>query len=67
MPRRNKHPIVKRVLAAQSPEISKVRYPSKQAALSAANDRMRYHLELELSVYQSPQDGGWYLTSKPAA
>ena len=67
MPRRNKQPIIKRVLIARQPEANKVRYPSKQAALSAANERMRYHLDLQLSVYQSPQDGGWYLTSKPAA
>lgn len=67
MPRRNKQLIVKRVLTVQSPEAGKIRYPSKQAALSAANDRMCYHLDLVLSVYQSPQDGGWYLTSKPAA
>lgn len=40
---------------------SKTRYPSKQAAQKAADERMLLHPQLELTVYQG-LDGGWYLT-----
>jgi hypothetical protein len=63
MPRRNntpKHvPYEPRTAAAPL----KKRFGSKQAAEFAIKEQQKYHLDLELSVYQSPVDGGWYLTS----
>jgi hypothetical protein len=44
-------------------ETSKKRYPSKQAAEKAAEERMLLQMGLILSVYQG-MDGGWYLTRK---
>jgi hypothetical protein len=62
MPRRHK-PTIKRLLPASSAnEPAKVKYPTRQAALAAAEYAMRHNLDLALSVYQSPYDGGWYLT-----
>lgn len=65
MPRRNKQPKLQRLIPRQSDSAGKTRYATKQDALAAAEYRMRYHLDIQLSVYQSPQDRGWYLTSKP--
>jgi len=63
MPRRNntpKHlPYEPRTAAAPL----KKRFISKQATLLAIQELQKYHLDLELSVYQSPVDGGWYLTT----
>ncbi|OYX37939.1 hypothetical protein B7Z00_02590 [Candidatus Saccharibacteria bacterium 32-50-10] len=67
MPRRNKQPTLRRTPPTHSAERSKVRYATKQQAMAAAKDRMLYHPDLELSVYQSPADGGWYLTSSATA
>jgi hypothetical protein len=64
MPRRNK-PAISAVRRTQpTSEATKRRFATKQAAKSAAKERMRYHENLQLSVYQSPHDGGWYLTSR---
>lgn len=40
-------------------------FQSKRAAEAAAKAIMRYELDLELYVYQSPTDGKWYLSSGP--
>lgn len=47
---------------AHAPE--KKRFASKQAAERAIRELQKYRLSLELGIYQSPVDGGWYLTSK---
>lgn len=63
MPRRNhtpKHePYQPRTAAAPL----KKRFISRQAAQLAIKELQKYHLDLELDIYQSPVDGGWYLTS----
>jgi hypothetical protein len=63
MPRRNNTPkhIPYEPESAAAP--LKKRFSSKQAALQAIKELQKYHLDLELSTYQSPIDGGWYLTS----
>ncbi|MFZ1258300.1 MAG: hypothetical protein WAQ25_02415 [Candidatus Saccharimonas sp.] len=63
MPRRNNTPKIVRTQLPKPEPVSKVRHATKQAALNAANSAMRYNLDLTLSVYQSPADKGWYLTS----
>ncbi|MFZ1802151.1 MAG: hypothetical protein WAW62_04600 [Candidatus Saccharimonas aalborgensis] len=62
MPRRNRTP--KRV-PYQKPatERVKVRYTTKQAAEAAIRHTAIYSPDISLRTYQSPQDGGWYLTS----
>lgn len=45
----------------------KKRFASRAAALRAVKELQKYHLDLELDVYQSPVDGGWYLTSKQSS
>ena len=44
-------------------ERTKVRYATKQAALAAIAEASKYQTDIPLRVYQSPHDGGWYLTS----
>lgn len=63
MPRRNNTPkhIPYEPKTAAAP--LKKRFPSRQAALQAIKELQKYNLDLELSTYQSPVDGGWYLTS----
>lgn len=66
MPRKNhtsKHDYYK-PRTATAPE--KKRFASKQAAERAIRELQKYNLDLELDVYQSPVDGGWYLTSRHA-
>ncbi|HRC28308.1 MAG TPA: hypothetical protein PKV96_02880 [Candidatus Saccharimonas sp.] len=64
MPRRNKSPrIIKSI--PQQPAKQKTRYTNEHDARRAADYQMRHHLDLVLRVYQSPTDGGWYLTSSP--
>jgi hypothetical protein len=67
MPRKNRPAIPARRLPPQKPETGKVRYPSKQAAEAQIRESRKYNDELELSVYHSPTDGGWYLTSRARA
>jgi hypothetical protein len=62
MPRRNKSTIKRHIPRSSTNESAKVKYPTKQAALIAAEYTMRHNLDLVLTVYQSPHDGGWYLT-----
>lgn len=65
MPRHNRTP--KHTLFIRSPpssETAKTRYSSKQQALRAIKELKKYHLDSDFAVYQSPQDGGWYLTSQ---
>lgn len=62
MPRRNSKPIKHTPFSMPNNDKAKVRYPSKNAAEKAAEERMLLHMNLELSVYQG-RDGGWYLTS----
>lgn len=47
--------------------MGKKRFASKQAAEKAVKELQKYHLDLELSTYQSSVDGGWYLTSSSAS
>ena len=63
MPRRNNTPkhIPYQNKSASAP--LKKRFASRNAALAAIKELQKYHLDLELNVYQSPNDGGWYLTS----
>jgi|APMI01.1.fsa_nt_gi hypothetical protein len=65
MPRRNHTQKVTRKIPQLRPEAQKTRYASRQSAQKAAEQQMLYYPELQLSIYQSPYDGGWYLTSKP--
>lgn len=43
-------------------ESGKVRYPTKRQAEEAAEYQMLLKPDLELYVYKSDLDGGWYLT-----
>lgn len=64
MPRRNKTPkTTRKSLAALAHSSDKKAFASKQQAERAAKEAMRYNVELELHVYQSPLDGKWYLSS----
>lgn len=63
MPRRNKTAKHTPYQPAASAESAKKRFGSRQAAIAAITELKKYHLDIELSVYQSPTDGGWYLTS----
>ena len=60
MPRRNKSIKHTRYKQVEN-ERYKTRYPTKDAAESAAEIRMLQVPNLELGVYQGA-DGGWYLT-----
>ncbi len=63
MPRRNRTPKhILRKLPVK--EQTKIRYPTKKAAEAAMCQRILYEPTVLLRVYQSPHDGGWYLTSK---
>lgn len=64
MPRRNKLKIISGRRNQPTTESNKMRYTTKRAAQQAATEAAKYHLDLRLSVYQSPGDGGWYLTSR---
>jgi len=63
MPRKNRTPkhIPYQNNSARAPQ--KKRFVSRQAAQNAIKELQKYHLDLELDIYQSPADGGWYLTS----
>ena len=65
MPRRNyskKHVHIRKQLP--QPEPGKVRYATKLQALKAIEQTQRHNPDVNLAVYQSPSDAGWYLTSK---
>ena len=65
MPRHNyskKHTPAQR--AVPQPEQGKVRYATKHKAEQAIKESQQYNPDVSLSVYQSPSDGGWYLTSR---
>jgi hypothetical protein len=47
-----------------NPEAGKTRYATKQLAEKAAELQMLLKPGLELYVYKSDFDGGWYLTRK---
>lgn len=66
MPRRNKTPKHQPYRPPRS-EAAKKRYPSRAAALRAIAELRKYQLDVQLRVYQSPHDGGWYLTSQQSA
>ena len=66
MPRRNKTPKHQPYHPPRS-ETAKKRYPSRAAALRAITELRKYQLDVQLRVYQSPHDGGWYLTSQQSA
>lgn len=63
MPRRNKTPKHRPYRSPRS-EATKKRYLSRAAALRAITELRKYQLDVQLRVYQSPHDGGWYLTSQ---
>ena len=63
MPRRNKTPKHQSYRPPHN-EAAKKRYPSRAAALRAITELRKYQLDVQLRVYQSPHDGGWYLTSQ---
>jgi hypothetical protein len=66
MPRRNKTPKHQPYRQPRS-ETAKKRYPSRATALRAITELRKYQLDVQLRVYQSPHDGGWYLTSQQSA
>ena len=63
MPRRNNTPKHEPYQSHTAGAPLKKRFVSRQAALLAIRELQKYQLDLELSTYQSPDDGGWYLTS----
>ncbi len=63
MPRRNKN-IKHTPFRPANREAGKTRYASKREAEQAAEYQMLLKPELELFVYKSDTDGGWYLTRK---
>lgn len=67
MPRRNRTPkhTPYQNKSARAPQ--KKRFVSRQAALNAIKELQKYHLDLKLDIYQSPADGGWYLTSRTSS
>ena len=67
MPRKNNTPKHQPYLPRTATAPFKKRFASRQAALLAIKELQKYHLELALDVYQSPVDGGWYLTSDTRA
>ncbi|QCT39770.1 hypothetical protein GWK73_01635 [Candidatus Saccharibacteria bacterium oral taxon 955] len=64
MPRKNRTPKHKPYQPRSATTPDKRRFLSRDAALRAIKELQKYHLDLELDIYQSPIDGGWYLTSK---
>jgi len=65
MPRRNNTPPHQPYNSSRLAHSTPKRvYASKRAAETAAKEGMKYNLELQLSVYQSPTDGKWYLSSR---
>ena len=67
MPRKNRPVLRLKRTTTQKPEAGKIRYPSKHAAEQKIRDSKLYNPDVILSTYQSPTDGGWYLTSKGRA
>lgn len=65
MPRRN-NPIKHTIKPFINHEAGKTRYGTKQQAQKAADYQMLLTPDLELFVYKSELDGGWYLTRKPS-
>lgn len=66
MPRRNRTPSLQRMQAnSGDARTSKTRYATRQAAENAIRESRKYNIDVELYTYQSLEDGGWYLTSKP--
>lgn len=65
MPRKNK--VVKHTpYQFTNREAGKTRYGTKSAAEKAADYQMLINPGLELYVYRSEVDGGWYLTRSSA-
>ena len=67
MPRKNRTQPHSRYQHKSAHAPDKKRYASKQAVERAIRELQKYHLDLELSYYQSPVDGGWYLTSRTSS
>lgn len=64
MPRKNKN--AKHVpYQLVNPEAGKRRFATKREAENAAEYQMLLQPGLELFVYKSELDGGWYLTRRP--
>ena len=66
MPRRNHTPKHTPYHPANR-EAGKTRFATKQQAQAAAEHQMLLKPDLELYVYKSDTDGGWYLTRKKPA
>ena len=64
MPRKNKTPKHQPYQPRTAVAPLKKRFSSRQAALLAIKEVEKYHLDIALDIYQSPVDGGWYLTSR---
>ncbi len=64
MPRKNNTPKHQPYQPRTAAAPVKKRFVSKSAALAAIKELQKYHLDIELTIYQSPVDGGWYLTSR---
>lgn len=63
MPRHNKN--IKHVpFQFENKEQGKTRYATKRQAEEAAERQMLLKPDLELYVYKSDTDGGWYLTRR---
>ncbi len=63
MPRRNKN-VKHTPYHAVNHEAGKTRFATKREAENAAEYQMLLKPTLELFVYKSDTDGGWYLTRK---
>jgi hypothetical protein len=61
MPRKNKN-VKHTPHTPANPHGAKTRYQTRSEAERAADYRMLLNPGLDLYVYQSPDDGGWYLT-----
>lgn len=66
MPRKNKQ-IPHTQFTFASNETGKTRYASEKEAQAAAELQMLRVPNLQLYVYKSDANGGWYLTRKPSS
>ncbi|MGB4767848.1 MAG: hypothetical protein WBP22_01175 [Candidatus Saccharimonas sp.] len=64
MPRRNRQRPITKLPSSRTAEAGKIRYASRASAEQQIREQQKYQPDLKLSTYQSPTDGGWYLTSR---
>lgn len=67
MPRKNRTPKHQRYQNNSARAPQKKRFKSRSEAEKAIRELQKYHLYLKLDCYQSPVDGGWYLTSSTSS